>query len=91
MNWLDVLVNATLVIMILLLPFAFYRVARKGLKASERLVGVDLLTSLLVGIAVLLALAENNDTTLDIAIAVAALSFAGTVSIARYISEGKVF
>lgn len=88
---LTLIVNIALLIMVLLLPLAFYRVARPRQQAADRLVGVDMITNLLVGIVVLLAIVEQTDTTIDIGIALAALSFAGTASIARYISEGRVF
>jgi multisubunit Na+/H+ antiporter MnhF subunit len=91
MTWLDGFMNLALLVMIALLPLAFYRVAKPRQDAAARLVGVDMITNLLVGIVVLLAVIEGTDTTIDIGIAVAALSFAGTVSIARYISEGRVF
>jgi len=90
-NWLEVLVNTGLLVMVALLPLAFYRVAKPGQLPADRLVGVDMITNLLVGIVVMLAIIEGTDTTIDIGIVVAALSFAGTVSIARYISEGRVF
>jgi multisubunit Na+/H+ antiporter MnhF subunit len=90
-DWLMVLVNIALLAMVALLPLAFYRVAQRGQETAERLVGVDLITNLLVGIVILLAVIEQTDTTIDIGIVVAALSFVGTVSIARYISEGRVF
>ncbi|MEM9950553.1 MAG: monovalent cation/H+ antiporter complex subunit F [Chloroflexota bacterium] len=91
MNGIDVAVNIAILIMVILLPIAFYRVAKSRQKAAERLVGVDLITNLIVGIVMLLAIIEQTDTTIDIGIVLAALSFAGTVSIARYISEGRVF
>lgn len=91
MAWVDISVNIALIIMVILLPISFYRVIKPRQNAAERLVGVDLITNLLVGIVVILALVEQTDTTIDIGIVVAALSFAGTVSIARYISEGRVF
>lgn len=91
MDWLTMMVNISIGILLLLLPLAFYRVARPRQEAADRLVGVDMITNLLVGIVVLLAIVENTDTTIDIGIVLAALSFAGTVSIARYISEGRVF
>lgn len=91
MDWLNLAVNIALLIMVILLPISFYRVAKPRQNAAERLVGVDLITNLLVGIVILLAVVEQTDTTIDIGIVVAALSFAGTVSIARYISEGRVF
>lgn len=88
---LAVIVNIALLVMVVLLPLAFYRVAHRGQDAAARLVGVDLITNLLVGIVILLAVIEQTDTTIDIGIVLAALSFVGTVSIARYISEGRVF
>lgn len=91
MEWIESSVNVALLIMVILLPIAFYRVAKPGQTAAERLVGVDMITNLLVGIVIILAIVEDTDTTIDIGIVVAALSFAGTVSIARYISEGRVF
>ncbi|MGB7341919.1 MAG: monovalent cation/H+ antiporter complex subunit F [Phototrophicaceae bacterium] len=91
MEWVETAVNVALLILVVLLPIAFYRVAKPHQDAAERLVGVDIITNLLVGIVILLAVVENTDTTIDIGIVLAAVSFAGTVSIARYISEGRVF
>jgi len=91
MDWVTFIVNGALFIMVILLPIAFYRVAKPRQHAAERLVGVDLITNLLVGIVILLAVVEQTNTTIDMGIVVAALSFAGTVSIARFISEGRVF
>lgn len=88
---LSLIINIALLAMIALLPLAFYRVAKIGQEAADRLVGVDMITNLLVAIAVMLAITEGTDASIDIGIALAALSFAGTASIARYISEGRVF
>lgn len=90
-EWIGPFVNISLVVMVLLLPLAFYRVAKPKQEPTDRLVGVDLITNLLIGIVIILALVEGSDTTIDIGIVVAALSFAGTISIARYFAEGRVF
>lgn len=87
---ITLLVNISLIVMMVLLPIAFISVAR-GETTADRLLGVEMITTLLVGITILLALVEGSDTTIDIGIALAALSFAGTISFARYISEGRVF
>jgi multisubunit Na+/H+ antiporter MnhF subunit len=87
---LNFLINLALFMQVILLPFPFYLVLF-GENTTDRLVGVDTITTLLVGIVVVLALVENLDTTIDMGIGLAALSFAGTLSIARYISEGRVF
>lgn len=87
---LTLIVNFSLIVMMVLLPIAFISVAR-GESNADRLLGVEMITTLLVGITILLALVEGTDTTIDIGIGLAALSFAGTISFARYISEGRVF
>ena len=73
----------------LLLP-ASYRVI-KGETLPDRLLAVDLITTLLIGIIVLLAVVEGSEVFIDMAIALAAFAFVGTLSIARYISEGRAF
>jgi multisubunit Na+/H+ antiporter MnhF subunit len=88
----DIIINACLFMMVLLMPLAFYRVAKPKQRPADRLVGVDMVTNLLLGIVVILAIVTPQaDVTIDIGIVIAALSFAGTVGIARYISEGRVF
>ncbi len=73
----------------LLIP-ASYRVI-VGPTLPDRLQAVDLITTLLIGIIVMLALVERTENFVDMAIALAAFAFIGTISIARYISEGRVF
>lgn len=80
---------ALIVLMILILPLA-YRVWI-GPSAADRLQAIDAITTLLIGIIVVLALLRDTAMYIDVAIALAAFSFIGTVALARYISEGKVF
>ena len=87
----DFVINACLLVMVLVLPLAFYRVAKPKQRPADRLVGLDMVTNLLIVVVVLLAIVTQSDVTIDIGIVLAALSFAGTVGIARYISEGRVF
>ena len=84
-----VLRGAILVMVGLLLPCA-YRAAR-GPSIADRLLAIDLITTLLTGIIVLIAILDGAEILIDIGIGLAALSFIGTVSIARFISDGKVF
>jgi len=83
-------IQVILLIMVALLIPASYRVV-VGETLPDRLLAVDLITTLLIGIMILLALVEESDTFIDMAIVLAAFSFVGTISIARYISEGRVF
>ncbi|MCY4537106.1 MAG: monovalent cation/H+ antiporter complex subunit F [Chloroflexi bacterium] len=73
----------------LLIP-ASYRVI-VGPTLPDRLQAVDLITTLLIAIIVMLALVEGTQAFVDMAIALAAFAFVGTISIARYISEGRAF
>lgn len=86
----SILVNVALIIMVLLMIPTSWRVYR-GPSPADRLQAVELLTTQLVGIIVLLALVEGTEIVIDMAIALAAFSFVGTFAIARYISEGRVF
>lgn len=74
---------------ILLLPCA-YRVFT-GPTAADRLQAVDTITTLLIGIIVLLALVQQASWLVDIGIALAAFGFIATLAISRYLAEGRVF
>jgi multisubunit Na+/H+ antiporter MnhF subunit len=80
---------ALIVMIILLLPTT-YRVWI-GPSPADRLQAVDTLTTLLIGIIVLLGIAQGSTLIIDVGIALAAFSFVGTIAIARYLYEGKVF
>jgi multicomponent K+:H+ antiporter subunit F len=87
---ISTLINLAIIVMVVLLPFTGWRIY-KGAGSADRLLGVDMMTSLLIGIIILLAPLEQTESVIDMGIALAALGFAGTLSIARYISEGRVF
>lgn len=86
----NIAVQIALGVMILLLLPVAYRVI-KGPTLADRLQATDLITTLLIGIIVLLALVQGSAFIIDVAIALAAFSFIGTIAIARYLSEGRVF
>lgn len=78
-----------LLLVLLLLP-CVYRVI-VGSSAADRLQAVDTITTLLIGIIVLLTLVQQAAWLVDIGIALAAFGFIATLAIARYLSEGRVF
>jgi multicomponent Na+:H+ antiporter subunit F len=80
---------ALIVLVTLILPCA-YRAA-VGPSAADRLQAIDTITTLLIGIIVILALVRQEWMFVDIGIALAAFGFIATLALARYISEGKVF
>ncbi len=80
---------ALTVLVVLVIPCA-YRVW-VGPTAADRLQAMDTITTLLIGIIVILALLQGIGMFIDVAIGLAAFAFIGTIALARYISEGKVF
>lgn len=87
---IDFLTNATLVILLIALIPATYRIWT-GPSAMERLQALDLTTTVLIGVVVVLGIALENSLMIDIGIALAAFSFVSTLAIARFISEGRFF
>ncbi len=83
-------VNGALLVLIVLLVPCIYRLY-VGPSAADRLQVTDTITTLLIGIIVLLALVRNDRMFIDIAIALAAFAFIGTLALARYISEKRIF
>ena len=58
-----------------------------GPNIPDRLVALDLLTTVGVGIAALYAVAFDQPVYLDVAIVLALVAFLGTVTFARYIEK----
>lgn len=81
--------NAAIIALVILLIPTAIRVFNAETPA-DRLQAVDAVTTLLIGVVVLLAVVADVDLFLDVGIALAALSFIGTVTIARYLGEGTV-
>lgn len=81
-------------LVLLLLTFALipasYRVI-KGPSNADRLQSVDVITNLLIGIIVVLGLVRQTSFLIDVAIALSALAFIGTLAMARYLSQKQVF
>lgn len=78
-----------LLLVALLLP-CVYRLF-VGPSAADRLQAVDTITTLLIGIIILLALVQKSAWLVDIGIALAAFGFIATLALSRYLSEGRVF
>lgn len=87
---MDVLLSLSLVtIVVLLLPCGWR--AWQGPTTADRLLAIDLIATLFAGAMVILALLFREFILVDVALAIGALSFIGTVGISRYLAEGKVF
>jgi multicomponent Na+:H+ antiporter subunit F len=64
-----------------------YRVV-KGPSIADRMVGIDILGILVVGVCALFAIKTGRTFLIDIGIAWIILSFIGTIALAKYL-EGK--
>jgi multisubunit Na+/H+ antiporter MnhF subunit len=89
-NLLIFILEASLAIHILMIAVCAWRVWR-GENAIDRLIGADLLSTLTLAILVIVALILVNSIYLDVALGLAALSFIGTISLAKYIVDQSVF
>lgn len=87
---LDFSIDAALFVIVVLLLISSYRVV-VGKNQAERLQGLDLTTTLIIGAIVLVGLSLDSTLMIDVGIALAAFSFVATLAIARFISEGRVF
>ncbi|MCE7984503.1 MAG: cation:proton antiporter [Caldilinea sp. CFX5] len=66
------------------LLFTFLRLLR-GPSLADRVVALDLIVAIVMGIVAVYAIAEQQATLLDVTMVLALLSFLGTVAFARYI------
>lgn len=87
---LEAVLYVALVIYIILIAAALWRVWR-GDNIVDRLIGVDLVTTLTLGILVILAISNRNSIYLDVALGLAALGFIGTIALAKYIADEQMF
>lgn len=69
---------------------AAWRILR-GENAPARLAGLDLASTLMIAVLVLISIIRQNSIFVDVAIAAAALGYLSTVALAKYISDQKVF
>ncbi len=65
----------------------FIRLVR-GPTLPDRVVALDLLTLIGVGLAVVYAMAYDQQRLLDLAIVLALIAFPGTIAFARYLEKG---
>jgi len=84
------LLSVVLVTMVLLMLPCGWR-AWRGPTTADRLLAIDLIATLLAALMVVLALLFEQGILVEVALAIGALSFIGTVAISRYIAEGSVF
>jgi multicomponent Na+:H+ antiporter subunit F len=86
---LNIVLPLTLTLLALAAIFSLVRVLR-GPTLPDRVISLDLIGVLIVGLAVVTAAATGEHAFLDVAMVIALVSFVGTVAYARYIEhEGR--
>ncbi len=65
---------------------AFYRIAR-GPSLPDRVMGLDMIGLMSVSVVALVAIATGQEVLLDAALAMALVSFLGTVAFSRFIER----
>ncbi len=83
-------VYLSLLIHISMIALAVWRVWR-GENVVDRLIGVDLVSTLFVAVLVLLALINQDSIFIDVALALAALGFISTIALAKYVADERMF
>jgi multicomponent Na+:H+ antiporter subunit F len=83
-DFFETAILVAVVLQITGLGLAFVRLAI-GPSGADRVVALDMLAILMVGFAALFAMESGEPSFLDIAIALALVSFLGTVALARYV------
>lgn len=83
---LSLTMHGVLIMLITALFLTFFRLV-KGPSLPDRVVALDLITSLVVGISIVYAMMTDNPVFIRPAIVVALISFLGTVAFAYYIEK----
>jgi multisubunit Na+/H+ antiporter MnhF subunit len=82
--------SISLGIHVALIAVSVYRVWR-GENLIDRLIGADLVTTLILAILVLIAVTERNALYIDVALGLAALGFVGAIALAKYVADERMF
>ena len=87
---LNAILYLALLVHIGLAGVVLWRVWR-GENAIDRLTGADLIGTLALAVLVILSLIERNSIYMDVALGLAALSFIGTIALAKYLADEQMF
>jgi len=85
--FLDAVVAVCLAVLSLALGLGFLRLAR-GPTLPDRVVALELIATLFVGIVAVYAIGSRQPVYLDVGIVLALVGFLGAVAFARFISAG---
>jgi len=83
---INLITSAVLIILSISLILAFIRLVR-GPSLPDRVIALDLATTMAIGIIAVFAMQNNQAVFLDVALILALLSFLSTVAFAYYIER----
>jgi len=63
----------------------------RGKTIADRLIGVDLVTTVLISVFVLLSIIQFDSIFIDLGLALAALGFISTIALAKYLADEQMF
>lgn len=82
--------HAALVLHIVMIAVSAWRVWR-GENPVDRLIGADLIGTLMLAILILVAVIELDSIYIDVALALAVLGSVGTIALAKYMADQQMF
>jgi multisubunit Na+/H+ antiporter MnhF subunit len=89
-NVLLVVLYASLFIHVVMVGVAIWRVWR-GENMVDRLIGVELVSTLTLAVLVLVALIFRDSIYVDVALGLAALGFISTIALSKYAADERMF
>lgn len=89
-DFLTPILQVALAVQVALIAVCVWRVWR-GENVIDRLIGADLIGTLVAGVLVIMALLARDSIYVDVALALAALGFIGTIAFAKYLADQRMF
>ena len=89
-NLLNYVIWGVLIIHVGMILVCVWRVWR-GENIIDRLIGLDVTSTIILIILVLIAIIERNSIYFDVAIALTALSAISTIALAKFIADQRMF
>lgn len=86
---MQIVINITFGLLILAMFLAFIRLVR-GPSLPARVVALDMMAALAVGIIGVYSVTSGQPIYLDVAIALALIGFLGTVAFAYFVEKGEI-
>lgn len=82
--------TGTIIFLALMTFFSLYR-AYAGPSAADRVVAINVLTTKIAMLIVLLSMVTEQEVFVDVALIYAMMGFIATICVSKYIEKGKLF